>query len=88
MGNFIDTADEYGDGSAETTLGKLLAGRRDEFVLSTKYTMQRRPGDLNSAGNHRKNLVRSLEASLRLLARTTWTCCGCTPATPSPRCPR
>ncbi|MEU9957292.1 aldo/keto reductase [Streptomyces sp. NPDC050982] len=66
-GNFIDTADEYGDGSAETTLGKLLAGRRDQFVLSTKYTMQTRPGDLNSAGNHRKNLVRSLEASLRRL---------------------
>ncbi|MFE0695313.1 aldo/keto reductase [Streptomyces sp. NPDC059173] len=66
-GNFIDTADEYGDGSAETTLGRLLAGRRDRFVLSTKYTMQRSPGDLNSSGNHRKNLVRSLEASLRRL---------------------
>ncbi|MEU8674469.1 aldo/keto reductase [Streptomyces sp. NPDC048560] len=66
-GNFIDTANEYGDGSAETTLGKLLAGRRDRFVLSTKYTMQTHPGDPNSAGNHRKNLVRSLEASLRRL---------------------
>ncbi|GAA3007444.1 aldo/keto reductase [Streptomyces fulvorobeus] len=66
-GNFIDTANEYGDGSAETTLGKLLAGHRDRFVLSTKYTMQTHPGDPNSSGNHRKNLVRSLEASLRRL---------------------
>ncbi|WP_405619767.1 aldo/keto reductase [Streptomyces sp. NBC_01511] len=66
-GNVIDTANEYGGGSAETALGKLLAGRRDQFVLSTKYTMQMLPGDLNSAGNHRKNLVRSLEGSLRRL---------------------
>ncbi|CAL9410651.1 1-deoxyxylulose-5-phosphate synthase YajO [Streptomyces sp. enrichment culture] len=66
-GNVIDTANEYGDGSAETTLGKLLAGRRDAFVLTTKYTMRTHPGDPNSAGNHRKNLVRSLEDSLRRL---------------------
>jgi aryl-alcohol dehydrogenase-like predicted oxidoreductase len=66
-GNVIDTANEYGSGTAETTLGELLAGRRDEFVLTTKYTMQTRAGDVNSAGNHRKNLVRSLEDSLRRL---------------------
>ncbi|MFD9247128.1 aldo/keto reductase, partial [Streptomyces sp. NPDC059556] len=66
-GNVLDTANEYGRGSAETTLGELLAGRRDEFVLTTKYTMQMRPGDPNSAGNHRKNLVASLDASLRRL---------------------
>ena len=83
-GTFIDTADRYAEGNAETILGKLLAGRRDQFVLATKYTLQTRPGDLNSAGNHRKNLVRSLEASLRRLntdyvdllwvhTRETWT---------------
>ncbi|MED7950339.1 aldo/keto reductase [Streptomyces sp. BE20] len=66
-GNLLDTANEYGNGTAESLLGELLAGRRDRFVLSTKYTMQTRPGDLNSAGNHRKNLVNSLEASLRRL---------------------
>jgi len=66
-GNFIDTANEYGSGTAEEILGTLLTGRRDEFVLTTKYTMQTRAGDVNSAGNHRKNLVRSLEDSLRRL---------------------
>ena len=35
--------------------------------MATKYAMQMRPGDLNSAGNHRKNLVQSLDASLRRL---------------------
>ncbi|WP_433271237.1 aldo/keto reductase [Actinosynnema sp. CS-041913] len=66
-GNFIDTADNYTDGTSETILGELLEGRRDEYVLATKYTSMTRAGDVNSAGNHRKNLVSSLEASLRRL---------------------
>jgi aryl-alcohol dehydrogenase-like predicted oxidoreductase len=66
-GNFIDTANNYTGGESETYLGELLDGDRDQFVLATKYTVQSRPGDLNSAGNHRKNLVASLEASLRRL---------------------
>src|SRR5579875_814021 len=66
-GNFIDTANRYAWGQSEEILGELLRGRRDEFVLATKYTLQMRPGDLNSAGNHRKNLVQSLDASLRRL---------------------
>lgn len=70
-GNFIDTANRYAEGRSEEILGELLAGRRERFVLGTKYTLQTRPGDLNSAGNHRKNLVRSLEASLRAL-RTSY----------------
>lgn len=66
-GNVIDTSNEYGRGSAESTLGELLTGRRDSFLLTTKYTLQIRPGDVNAAGNHRKNLVVSLEDSLRRL---------------------
>jgi aryl-alcohol dehydrogenase-like predicted oxidoreductase len=66
-GNFVDTADYYTNGASERLLGELLHDRRDRFVLATKYTMQTQSGDLNSAGNHRKNLVTSLEASLRRL---------------------
>jgi aryl-alcohol dehydrogenase-like predicted oxidoreductase len=66
-GNVLDTAVNYGDGESETVLGELLAGRRDRFVLATKYTMSRDGSDPNAAGNHRKNLVRSLETSLRRL---------------------
>lgn len=66
-GNFIDTANNYTDGTSETLLGELLAGRRDQFVLATKYTCATRKGDVNAAGNHRKNLVQSVEASLRRL---------------------
>jgi aryl-alcohol dehydrogenase-like predicted oxidoreductase len=63
-GNFIDTANNYTDGSSETILGELLDGRRDRFVLASKYTCATREGDVNAAGNHRKNLVRSVEESL------------------------
>lgn len=63
-GNFIDTADIYTDGTSETLLGELLDGRRESFVLASKYTCGTRKGDVNAAGNHRKNLVRSVEESL------------------------
>jgi aryl-alcohol dehydrogenase-like predicted oxidoreductase len=66
-GNVVDTANFYGDGHSESVVGSLLAGRRDRFVLGTKYTVTRDPTDPNAAGNHRKNLVRSLEESLRRL---------------------
>ncbi|MEX2970646.1 aldo/keto reductase [Streptomyces sp. C184] len=66
-GNFIDTANNYTDGSSERILGELLEGRRDSFVLATKYTCATRRGEVNAAGNHRKNLVRSVEASLERL---------------------
>jgi aryl-alcohol dehydrogenase-like predicted oxidoreductase len=66
-GTFVDTANAYTNGTSEELLGRFLEGRRDEFVLSTKYTIGRPPGDANAEGNGRKNLRRSLEASLRRL---------------------
>jgi aryl-alcohol dehydrogenase-like predicted oxidoreductase len=66
-GNVIDTAINYRGGASEEILGELLRGRRDRFVLSTKYTVSRDPADPNAAGNHRKNLRLSLETSLRRL---------------------
>jgi aryl-alcohol dehydrogenase-like predicted oxidoreductase len=66
-GTFIDTANKYTNGSAESILGGLLATDRDHFVVGTKYSLNLRDGDLNAGGNHRKSLVQSLEASLRRL---------------------
>ncbi|MBP2708008.1 aldo/keto reductase [Microbispora sp. RL4-1S] len=66
-GNMIDTAINYRDGASEQILGELLEGRRESFVLSTKYTVSRDRADPNAAGNHRKNLRASLETSLRRL---------------------
>ncbi|HEY3557186.1 MAG TPA: aldo/keto reductase [Kribbella sp.] len=66
-GNVVDTAINYRGGASEEILGELLAGRRDRFVLATKYTVTRDAADPNGGGNHRKNLRLSLETSLRRL---------------------
>lgn len=66
-GNFIDTAVNYTGGASERILGQLIQGRRERLVLSTKFTMARDPADPNSGGNHRMNLMRSVETSLRQL---------------------
>lgn len=66
-GNFIDTANFYTGGSAERLLGRFIADRRDALVVATKYSLSMQPGDPNAGGNHRKNMLRSVEASLRRL---------------------
>ncbi len=66
-GNFLDTADLYTNGTSETFLGEFLKERRDRFVLATKYTFNAVPGDPNAGGNHRKNMRRALELSLKRL---------------------
>jgi aryl-alcohol dehydrogenase-like predicted oxidoreductase len=67
-GTFFDTAVNYGGGRSEDLLGRLVAetGDRDGLVLSTKYTFPRAL-DPNGVGNGRKNLLASLDASLRRL---------------------
>lgn len=71
-GNFIDTANFYGQmGGSEALLGRLLADRRERLVISTKYSLTTRPGDPNASGNGRRNMVRAVEDSLRRL-KTDW----------------
>ena len=66
-GNFIDTANSYTEGSAERLVGQFAEGKRDQLVISTKYSSATRRGDPNSGGNHRKSMVRSVEQSLQRL---------------------
>jgi len=66
-GNFVDTANLYTGGTSEKFVGEFLKGRRERFVLATKYTLNMVPDDPNGGGNHRKNLVQSLDASLKRL---------------------
>jgi aryl-alcohol dehydrogenase-like predicted oxidoreductase len=66
-GNFLDTANRYTEGTSEKWIGDLVAADRDHFVVATKYTLHDRAGDPNFAGNHRKNMMRSLESSLKRL---------------------
>lgn len=66
-GNFLDSAINYTNGSSEKLLGELIADSRQRFVLATKYSLSTRPDDPNAGGNQRKNMVQSVEASLRRL---------------------
>lgn len=66
-GNFIDTANRYTEGTSEKIVGDCVAADRDHWVVATKYTLFSRKGDPNFSGNHRKNLVQSLSASLKRL---------------------
>lgn len=67
-GNFIDTADSYQFGESEEILGDALAGRRDEFVLASKFSQRANPNEsILVTGNSRKAMVSSVEASLKRL---------------------
>jgi len=66
--NLFDTADVYSDGLSETILGKAIAGRREQVLISTKATF--RMGTVsgpNDIGSSRYHLIQACEASLRRL---------------------
>jgi aryl-alcohol dehydrogenase-like predicted oxidoreductase len=62
----VDTADIYGNrGGSEELLGQVLAGRREQVVLATKFGMDM--GDGTVARGSRKYIRRAVEASLHRL---------------------
>ncbi|MFC1554118.1 aldo/keto reductase [candidate division KSB1 bacterium] len=66
-GNFIDTANRYTEGTSEKYVGDFISKDRESFVLATKFTLFTKKGDPNASGNHRKNMVQSVNASLKRL---------------------
>ena len=63
--NFIDTANVYGQGAAETFLGEALKERpRDSYVLATKVYFPMGPND---RGLSRAQIEKQLDASLQRL---------------------
>jgi len=66
-GNFIDTANIYTNGTSESFLGEFMSGHRQTVVLATKYTNAAPGTDPNASGNHRKNMMQAVEASLKRL---------------------
>jgi aryl-alcohol dehydrogenase-like predicted oxidoreductase len=60
--NFLDTAEFYGPLTNEELVGDAIAGRRDEFVIGTKFGV--RPDGLDGSP---ENARRSIEGSLRRL---------------------
>jgi aryl-alcohol dehydrogenase-like predicted oxidoreductase len=66
-GNFIDTANFYTGGTSEKFVGEFIRGDRGSVVLATKYSNAAPGSDPNAAGNHRKNMMQAVEASLKRL---------------------
>src|SRR5437764_13039218 len=52
--NFLDTAQLYGPMTNEELVGRAIKGRRDEFVIATKFARRiepaTKPGDLSTLG--------------------------------------
>ncbi|MFN6341324.1 MAG: aldo/keto reductase [Bacteroidota bacterium] len=66
-GNFIDTANRYTDGTSEKFIGEYIAANRDHFVIATKYSLHDNLTNVNASGNNRKNMMRSVDQSLKRL---------------------
>ena len=69
--NFLDTAEMYGPFTNEELLGKALAGRRDEFVLATKFGIRLAPTEEDPTNRvldgSPENARRAIEGSLKRL---------------------
>ena len=65
---FLDTSDMYGPHTNEILIGKAIKGRRDKFVIATKFGIVRGPGPNDRSINGRPEYVRqACDASLKRL---------------------
>jgi aryl-alcohol dehydrogenase-like predicted oxidoreductase len=66
--NFIDTANGYNGGTSEEVVGRLIADRRAQWVLATKFVNPNPGGGgPNNKGASRNNVIQSVDASLKRL---------------------
>ncbi|MBK1876030.1 aldo/keto reductase [Pelagicoccus mobilis] len=65
--NAIDTAEQYSNGESERRVGEAIRGRRDEWVLSTKFGYRVSPQNSREDDASPETILRSLEGSLRRL---------------------
>ena len=71
--NFIDTAQLYGPMTNEELVGRAIAGRRDEYVIATKFARRidrAVPGDMSTVGpldGSAEHVRASIEGSLQRL---------------------
>ena len=65
--NAIDTAEQYSAGESERRVGKALQGRRDRWVVSTKFGYRVGPENTREDDSSPETILPSLEGSLRRL---------------------
>jgi len=64
---FIDTSDMYGFGENETLLGRAIKGRRDAYVVATKFGNIRRPDGSQDIDGHPEYVIEACDKSLQRL---------------------
>ncbi len=70
--SFLDTSDSYGPHTNEILIGKAIAGRREKFIIATKFGIVRGPNPEDRSINGRPEYVRqACEASLRRIGIDT-----------------
>src|SRR5271166_6443123 len=65
--DFIDTSDAYAQGANEELVGRAIAGRRDNYILATKFGNVRLPDGTPSAKGDPSYVLEACDASLRRL---------------------
>ena len=71
--NFLDTAEMYGPYTNEELVGKAIKGKRDEFVIATKFGIYPDPNDPNNRiiSGKPETVRQSVEGSLKRLGIDT-----------------
>ena len=65
--DFLDTSDAYGNGRNEELIGRAINGRRDEYVIASKFGNLRRPDGTPTADGRPEYVKAACERSLRRL---------------------
>ena len=65
--NSIDTAEQYGNGESERRVGEAIQGRRDRWIVSTKFGYRVAPDGTRVDDSGPDTIMSSLEGSLRRL---------------------
>jgi aryl-alcohol dehydrogenase-like predicted oxidoreductase len=63
----LDTADMYGPYTNEQLVGKALTGRRDQYVVATKFGFERKADGSQTLNGHPEHVHRACDASLQRL---------------------
>jgi aryl-alcohol dehydrogenase-like predicted oxidoreductase len=65
--NFLDTSDLYGNGANEKLLARALKGRRDDYIVATKFGNVRRPDGSPDVDGRPEYVAQACDASLARL---------------------
>ena len=65
--NCIDTAEQYGNGESERRIGEAIKGKRDKWIISTKFGYRVAPDGSRDNDSSPPTILASLEGSLKRL---------------------